>query len=331
MRYDAVTLEMSVAGERIMGRYDLLSSKSGFNSALRHFNLVCGYVEKVADGYNLADLINADMANGTIKQNQIMPVVNTLLHDKFQYQCIGFNFDASVVSTERVCNMLGKWNALQLILVYYNPVHGVVISNPADKASFKNVLPLNKNEYALLYGDSLVIKNKDLLRQAINDAMRVIIGKQVSAQKEYLRGVRKSYDIPKSEPQEEYSESAADLTVSAPVPSTGNYRVTPKYSVLVTNELFHNGNVEAWKKIITSYTNKFPNNEVLIWYESERINDINSLFKWGKVKNGTPILVSVAGTQISSVSKLQRYLFEGAGPRFESFLRGASNQVLDLF
>ena len=30
------------------------------------------------------------------------------------------------------------------------------------------------------------------------------------------------------------------------------------YSILVTNELFHNGNVEAWKKIIQSYTTKYP-------------------------------------------------------------------------
>ena len=322
---------MNMAGEEIMGRYDLLSSRGGFNNALRHFNLVCEYAEKVADGYNLADLVNADMANCTIKQDQIMSVVNTLLHDKFQYQYIGFNFDVSVVSAEKVCNALGKWNALQLVLVYYDPVRGVVISNPVNISSFKSVLPFNKNEYALLYGYSFVIKNKDLLQRAINDAMRVITGKQVNVQKAYLRGVRKSYDLPKLESQQEYSESTADLTVSAPIPSTGNYRITPKYSVLVTNELFHNGNVEAWKKIITSYTNKFPNNQVLIWYESERINDINTLFKWGKVKNGAPILVSVAGTQISSVSKLQRYLFEGASPRFESFLRGACNQVLDLF
>jgi hypothetical protein len=70
---------------------------------------------------------------------------------------------------------------------------------------------------------------------------------------------------------------------------------------------------------------------VLIWYESERINDINALFKWGKVKHGTPIMFSVAGGNIRDVSKLQRYLFEGASPRFEVFLRGGVGRVLDLF
>ncbi|MFP4638430.1 MAG: hypothetical protein ACLFM6_08315, partial [Spirochaetaceae bacterium] len=108
-------------------------------------------------------------------------------------------------------------------------------------------------------------------------------------------------------------------------------RITPKYSVLVTNELFHNGNVEAWKKIIESYKAKYPDLDVLIWYENERINDLNSLFKWGKVKHGTPIMFSVVGEDIKGVSKLQRYLYEGASPRFEAFLKGGVGRTLDLF
>ena len=107
--------------------------------------------------------------------------------------------------------------------------------------------------------------------------------------------------------------------------------MTPKYSVVVTNELFHNGNVEAWKKIIQSYNNKYPGLEVMVWYEDERINDINSLFKWGKVKHGVPIMFGVAGDEIKDVRKLQRYLFEGASHRFEAFLKGDFDRVLDLF
>jgi hypothetical protein len=101
--------------------------------------------------------------------------------------------------------------------------------------------------------------------------------------------------------------------------------------VQVTNELFHNGNVEAWKKIVESYKTKYYDLDVLIWYENERINDINALFKWGKVKHGGLIFFSVAGENIKDVSKLQRYFFEGASPRFEAFLKGGIGRVLDLF
>ncbi len=107
--------------------------------------------------------------------------------------------------------------------------------------------------------------------------------------------------------------------------------MTPRYAVIVQNELFHNGNVEAWKRIIASYNAKHPNLEVFIYYEQERILDINSLFKWGKVKHGSAIEFAVAGSDIQDVAKLQRYLAQGASHQFEAFLRGPVNSVLKLF
>ncbi|WP_461248601.1 hypothetical protein [Treponema sp. R6D11] len=113
--------------------------------------------------------------------------------------------------------------------------------------------------------------------------------------------------------------------------SGGPARMTPRYAVIVQNELFHNGNVEAWKRIIASYNAKHPNLEVFIYYEQERILDINSLFKWGKVKHGSAIEFAVAGSDIQDVAKLQRYLAQGASHQFEAFLRGPVNSVLKLF
>ena len=108
-------------------------------------------------------------------------------------------------------------------------------------------------------------------------------------------------------------------------------RMTPTYSIAVTNELFHNGNVEAWKKVIQSYETQYPGNQIIVYYDGEKINDINSLFKWGKVKHGSSILISVAGESIKDVAKLRRYLFQGASPMFESFLKFPVNTVLNLF
>jgi len=70
---------------------------------------------------------------------------------------------------------------------------------------------------------------------------------------------------------------------------------------------------------------------VFIYYENERILDINSLFKWGKVKHGTAIEFAIAGDDIQDVAKLQRYLAQGASQRFEAFLHGPVNTVLKLF
>ena len=123
----------------------------------------------------------------------------------------------------------------------------------------------------------------------------------------------------------------APAAAAPPAPSGAAKRMTPMYSIPVTNELFHNGNVEAWKKIIQSYTTKYPGLEVYVFYEGERIHDINTLFKWGKVKHGSAIMIAIAGDDIKDVAKLQRYLKQGASHMFEAFLKGQVGAILNLF
>ncbi|MGA2977382.1 MAG: hypothetical protein ABSF77_18910 [Spirochaetia bacterium] len=135
-----------------------------------------------------------------------------------------------------------------------------------------------------------------------------------------------------------YPSASAPAAAAAPpaapapaAPSGAQKKMTPMYSIPVTNELFHNGNVEAWKKIIQSYTTKYPGLEVYVFYEGERIHDINTLFKWGKVKHGSSIMIAVAGDDIRDVAKLQRYLKQGASHMFEAFLKAQVGAVLNLF
>ena len=132
-------------------------------------------------------------------------------------------------------------------------------------------------------------------------------------------------------PKESARVAPPAVTAAAPAISKGPVRMTPMYSVVVANELFHNGNVEAWKRIIASYNAKYPALQVFIYYEGERILDINALFKWGKVKHGSAIQFAVSGNDIKDVAKLQRYLVQGASHQFEAFLHGPVNNVLKLF
>lgn len=139
----------------------------------------------------------------------------------------------------------------------------------------------------------------------------------------------------KASPAQKQKVAAAPAApVAAPAkaaPAGGVRKITPLYSVPVTNELFHNGNVEAWKRIINSYRAKYPHLEVFVYYDGERIIDINTLFKWGKVKHGSVIQFAVAGEGVKDVAKLQRYFNQGASPQFEAFLKGSPNTVMNLF
>jgi hypothetical protein len=296
---------------------NILSNRSGFNTALRHFKTVMGYVSEIQGGKNLADLINESLEAGEIQRYQAKSIVSALLVDKFNYAWQSFNVEQTVESADKVQATISGWNNLQFIITYFHPQAGLFVFNPKNNSHWESVLPLTKDELIVIYcGPVGDIKNTEVLSSAVGDFLKVLYGKKVT-------------------PKDDYKGKAQEVETPTPVSTAPaqapKRRVTPRYSVQVTNELFHNGNVEAWKRIVDSYKGKYSDLDVLIWYENERINDINALFKWGKVKHGGAIFFSVAGENIKDVSKLQRYLFEGASPRFEVFLRGAVGRVLDLF
>ena len=294
---------------------NLLSTRSGFNTALRHFKTVTGYVPEMSEGTNLSDLVNESISEGAIQRYQVKSIINTLLVDKLGYAYKSHNMEESVEDAKSIADSVSEWGNLHVVLSYFNPQTGLSVINPKKVSQWEAILPLTRDELVVVYCGGVADEiERGLLSGAVADFLSILYGKKVKPKKEYL-GEKK-----------EEAPPVEETPVQAPV-----RRVTPRYSVQVTNELFHNGNVEAWKKIVESFTTTFHGLEVLIWYDNERINDINALFKWGKVKHGGLIFFSVAGENVKAVSKLQRYLFEGASPRFEVFLRGGIGQVLDLF
>jgi hypothetical protein len=294
---------------------NILSSRAGFNTALRHFKSVTAYVPEITEGVNLADLINESLEEEEIDQFQVKTILNALLIDKFHYIHKSHNLEVSVENADTLINSVSKWGNIQFIVSYFHPQTGLSVINPKNKISWDNILPIIRDELIVIYaGPTDSELDKATLSSAIDDFISLLYGEKIRPKDKYLGEKR------------EEPVRLQEAAVLAP-----KRRVTPRYSVQVTNELFHNGNVEAWKKIVESYKTKYITLDVLIWYEDERINDINALFKWGKVKHGGLIFFSVAGENIKDVSKLQRYLFEGASPRFEAFLRGGLGRVLDLF
>jgi hypothetical protein len=89
--------------------------------------------------------------------------------------------------------------------------------------------------------------------------------------------------------------------------------------------------VEAWKRVIASYEARYPRLKVCVYYEGERITNLNALFQWGKVKHGHVIQFAVAGSRIQALSRLRRFLAEAASPRFNAFLQGLAGSQLDIF
>ncbi|MFA7566958.1 MAG: hypothetical protein WCY01_08005, partial [Alkalispirochaeta sp.] len=287
-------------------------------------------VKPTEGGRNLADLVNTAVEEGTVGRLQVRPIVSALLPDKYGYRVMSRNALHTIETPEQIIEQLNKWTALQIIVAYEHPQAGVYLINPVNADSWEAALPVLKDELLVVYAAPLpgVEISDDGLNSALLDIHAVLAGEKPRGRKEYVlpEGFARAAAAPPA-PAPAPTRPGAEPKAAAP----GKRRITPRYGVVVTNELFHNGNVEAWKRIIASYRSSYPALDVLIWYDNERINDINALFKWGKVKHGTPIMFSVAGEEIKDVSKLQRYLFEGASPRFEMFLKGGIDQPLELF
>lgn len=294
-----------------------LATKASFNKALNHFFSVNDIVDEVEGGRNFADVANIMLSEGDLMVDQVLPMVGAILRDKYQYTYDSYNVPVTMNDFSKMIEETSKWTALDIVIVYFSVNGEPILINPKNAAHWERVREIVRDQLMVIYVKKKKEANPKVEKEAINAIEEMIAGKDVFINKEFIDETIAVKEMKKPTP--------------AAVAAAGKKNITPKYAVTVTNELFHNGNVEAWKRIIESFKVSHPDLDVLIFHEGEKINDINSLFKWGKVKHGDPIFFQVAGENIRDVSKLQKYLFEGASPRFEQFLKIAVGKVLNLF
>ncbi len=295
-----------------------LATKTNFNKALNHFYRVNDVVDEIESGRNFADAVNVMLAEGDLTVDQVLPMIGAIIKDKYQYSYDSYNVPVTINDFSKIVEETSKWTALDIILVYFTVNSEPFLINPKNMIHWERVRDIVRDQLMVIYVKKKKEPNPKVENDAINAIEEMMAGKDVFINKEFID---ETVTVREAKKQIAPAEAAA----------AGKKNMTPKYAVTVTNELFHNGNVEAWKRIIESFKVSHPDLDVLIFHEGEKINDINSLFKWGKVKHGDPILFQVVGENIRNVSKLQKYLFEGASPRFEQFLKIAVGKVLNLF
>ena len=333
---------------------DVLSTRSGFNSAVRHIKKTME-IAASAGADNLGGILQ-NIDDEEMTGARIGYLLRMLLVDKLGYKTASTNLSATVDDLSVLASEFEKWNGVDLVAAYYHPELGLLIANPKAIEELADFGQMRKRELLVIYAGLQGKETDEHCQKAASLALKLFEGAKVTVPQNFLKGqftVKKSAK-PKKEAQSKLpvnelsvservkakpaakgkAKSAAPEVSAAAgqaISAGGPAKMTPRYAVVVRNELFHNGNVEAWKRIITSYKAKHTGLEVYIYYEGERILDINSLFKWGKVKHGSAIEFAVAGNEIKDVAKLQRYLAQGASNMFEAFLRGSVSSVLKLF
>jgi hypothetical protein len=335
--------------------YEALSTRDGFNRSLRHFKVVNEILQEFEGCRNLADLLNEMIEEKRLELNQVEPIVHAILagHPRFPYAARSFNLSDNVSEFKSIVEQTSRWSGVDLVITYYHPDLGLTLINPKNEAHWVSVQVLRKNELVTVYAGAFAAGTRDSqFREAADLMIDLLAGRDIKVPTSFTKGSFKPPRPPRAAKAGRAAPAAKKAAArrgrppaAAPAGKPAEaappaaeaaqpgrpQRMTPMYSIPVTNELFHNGNVEAWKRIIASYRAKHAGLDVFIFYDGERIHDINTLFKWGKVKHGSAILIAVAGEDIQDVAKLQRYLRQGASPMFEAFLRFPVNTVLNLF
>ena len=337
--------------------YYSLGSKATFNKALRHFYAVNDAVSEIESTNNIADYLNDLLDDEELSRDQILPIIGAVLKDKFNYSYYSFSVKNTITEFEKIANEACKWSALDIVIIYFAPDGARYAINPKDADSWDRAREVHKDQLLVIYSKCIKEKNPKIEAESMKTLKSLIAGKDVFINKDFIdktivpkKAPAKAQPRPQQKQQQTGFQMQPDTegpaarfaatpdtapTLATPAKpqqkSSRKKTITPKYGVQVSNELFHNGNVEAWKKILESYQVKFPELAVHIMYEGEVINDINSLFKWGKVKHGDSIFFQVSGEEILGVSKLQKYLYEGASPRYAQFLKLGVGRVLNLF
>jgi hypothetical protein len=349
---------------------EVLSTRTGFNSAVRHIKKTISIVDSAGGNNNLGDLL-FELGDPDFSGERVSLILRMLLIDKLGYKSVSVNLADVAADITQLAPQFEKWKGVDLVAAYHHPELGLLVANPKNAEELAGFGQLKKRELLVIYAGKGGSPADESCQKAAELAAALFEGSAVKVPPALLKGAftvrklrkstgpegdesaaprrrkaakaakparapargRKAAAVAASAPPEAQRVAAPVVTASAAPPpvSKGPVKMTPRYAVVVQNELFHNGNVEAWKRIIASYNAKYPALQVYIYYDGERILDINSLFKWGKVKHGSAIEFAVAGSEIKDVAKLQRYLAQGASHQFEAFLRGPVNNVLRLF
>jgi hypothetical protein len=343
---------------------EVLATRTGFNSAVRHMNKAIEIAGAVGGSNNLGDLLY-ERGDEDLSGDRAGLLLRMLLSDKLGYKSVSSNLASVGADIPALAEEFAKWKAVDMVAAYHHPDLGLLVANPKLAEELANFGMIRKRELLVVFAGKGGDPADELCQRAAETAMLLFEGKKPKIPADLTKGpfavkkLKKEGEKPPKAPKrvkpgkaggaktpakrapraveepavprESARVAAPVVTSAAPAIAKGPVRMTPMYSVVVQNELFHNGNVEAWKRIVASYKAKYPALEVYIYYDGERIMDINSLFKWGKVKHGSAIQFAIAGNDIKDVAKLQRYLIQGASNQFEAFLRGPVNNVLRLF
>jgi hypothetical protein len=287
----------------------LLSARPAFNSAVRHIKKALWILDALEGGENFADLLRLPPCRG-LSDADSLSLLGLLLVDKLGYTALsanppGFAGDLTAPAAE-----FAAWKAVDMAAVFHGP-RFLGIVNPKDAGQLAALERPFPRELLVVYaGGSPGDVPRELGAAAARTALALLSGGCPEIPPELRGGAPR-----RGAPQQRARRGEAP----------GARPRSPLCSVRVANEVFHYGNVEAWKRVIGEYEKAHPGCKVQVYYGGEPILDINALFTWGKARSGSVFQFAVvasgaAESAIPDIAKLRRRLVQASGRNFQPLL-----------
>jgi hypothetical protein len=268
-----------------------------------------GILKDLEGGENFADALRRRRG---LSNADALSLLRLLLLDRLGYRALSTNPPAFAEDLPALAAEFQTWRA-DLVAVFHDlPFLGIL--NPKDAGQLAALGRPRPRELLVVYAGGADI-SPELAATSARTALALLGGESPDIAPE-LRA-----------PDPGQAPALRDPGLKqAPVDTQ---RRQTLYSVRVSNELFHYGNVEAWKRVIGDYERTHPGYKVRVYYAGEPVRDMNALFTWGKAPWGSVIRFAVfppaPGDPVRDLAKLRRSLTQASGRDFEALFGGAAD------
>ena len=181
--------------------YERLSTKKGFNESLKHFQAVSSLLGDFENRYNLADLLNALIAENEIENDQLNSIVYALLVDKYGYNYKSYNLKVSIENFDNLYNQIKIWKAVDVVLAYFHPELGITLVNPKSKTNWEAINLMKRDEPVVVYAGCFADSpDEKIINKAIRLVIQYLEGSKMKAPASFTSG---KYGYRKVEIEEE--------------------------------------------------------------------------------------------------------------------------------
>ena len=172
----------------MISQFEGLADREGFNASVRHIQSVIAAVDRMAGKENLADIIDELLEDKVLDKDDIRPVVSMILGQKFSYRSVSANLDSITSDLSAVSEETVKWNAVDLVAIYFHPDLGAIVVNPKNKRRMAQIDRLNRSELLVIYSGRFAKEGEvgllDATAQAVID---LFAGRKPKVKPEFLK------------------------------------------------------------------------------------------------------------------------------------------------